>query len=161
MNLEIGRALFLCGSIREVTNKLHHLSARLQGRGKVLFIDTLNSINPHHKAYSSSLQKSILKNIYCVRAEKPYDLLARLKTSDNFIGSKNIRSMLVNPLNMVFIDSNREEVAPLLNNIINAIEMLTEKHNLVTVIGNCPYQNENAMAAAGIILARENVVMVK
>ena len=161
MNLEVGRAIFLCGSIREVTNKLHQLSVRLQGRGKVLFIDTLNSINPHHNAYSGSFQKLILKNIYCVRAEKPYDLLARLRTSDNFIGSKNIRAMLVNPLNIIFADSSREELAPLLNNIINATEMLTEKHNLITVIGNCPYQDENAMTAAGIILAKENIVMVK
>ena len=68
--------------------------------------------------------------------------------------------MLVNPLNIIFEDSDKDEVIPMLNNILDVIYYLTKKYSLVTIIGNVPHQNENVMKAAGLLFSKENVVMV-
>jgi hypothetical protein len=161
MELKIGEPIYLCGNYKDVRNELFSLSVRLQAKyKKILFIDTLNNLNPHHKAYKSISEKEILRNIFCVRAEKPYDLLARLKTTENFIKNKRIRALLVNPLNIIFEDSHKDEIIPMLNNILEIIYYLTKKFRLVTIIGNISHHNENIMKAAAILLAKENVVMV-
>ena len=161
MEFKLGQPVFICGSYKEVRNELFSLSVKLQSKyRKILFIDTLNNLNPHHSAYKFNLEKEILANIYCVRAEKPYDLLARLKTTENFIKNKRIRVLLVNPLNIIFEDSDKDEVIPMLNNILDVIYYLTKKYSLVTIIGNVPHQNENVMKAAGLLFSKENVVMV-
>ncbi|MEK6984373.1 MAG: hypothetical protein AABX33_07400 [Nanoarchaeota archaeon] len=161
MELTIGEPVFLCGNWKSVRDQMYGLSIKMQNKyRKVLFIDTLNTLNPHHRAFSGSSEKMNFKNIFCVRAEKPYDLLARLKTTGNFIKSKRIGALLINSLNIVFIDSDKDEVIPLLNNILDRVYSLTKKHNLATIIGNSPHENENSMLAAGVLLGKENVVMV-
>ena len=161
MEFKTGEPMFLCGNWKEVRSIIYSLSIKLQKEyKKILIIDTLNNLNPHNQIYKSHSQRDYFRNIYCVRAEKPYDLLARLKTTDNFIKNKRIGVLLVNPLNLIFEDSNEDEVIPMLNNILEVIYYLTKKHNLVTIIANVPHENENTMKAAGIILSKENVVMV-
>lgn len=153
--------MFLCGNWNEVRNLIYALSIKLQKKyRKLLLIDTTNTFNPHHPIYSLHSQREVFRNIYCVRAEKPYDLLARLKTTGNFIKTKRIGALLVNPLSPIFEDSDEDEVIPVLNNILDAISYLTRKYSLVTLIANVPHQSENAMKAASIILTKENVVMV-
>lgn len=164
MEFKFGKPVFLCGSCKDVIDELFELSVKLQAvYKKILFIDTLNRLNPNHYAYKSHKshsQKEILRNIYCVRSEKPYDLLARLKTTGNFIKNQRIRVLLVNPLNVIFEDSEKDEVIPMLNNILDVIYYLTEKFSLITVIGNVPHRNENAMKAAALLLAKENAVVI-
>jgi len=161
MELKVGELIFLCGNWKNVRDKMYELSVKLQNKYcKILFIDTLNKLNPHHRVFSYNLEKNYFRNIYCVRTEKPYDLLARLNTADNFIKTKNVKVLLVNSLNLLFIDFNKDEVTPVLNNILDRVYYLTKKHNLVTIIGNSPHENENSMLAAGILLCKENVVMV-
>jgi len=161
MELKAGQPVFICGSYRDVRDELFGLSVSLQCRfKKILFIDTINNLNPHHSAYRSYSEKGIFGNIYCVRSEKPYDLLARLKTTENFIKNKRIRALLINPLNIIFEDSDKDEVIPMLNNILDVIYYLTKKYSLVTVIGNVPHENENVMKAAGLLFSKENVVMI-
>lgn len=161
MEFKIGEPMFLCGNWKNVRNIMFDLSVRMQNRfRKVLFIDTLNAINPHHKAYAGNLETHYFKNIYCVRTEKPYDLLARLNTTDNFIISKGIGTLLINSLNLLFIDSNNDEIVPVLNNILDRIYYLTKKHKLLTAVGSSPHNNEKAMLVACILLCKRNVVML-
>ena len=161
MEFKLGETIFICGSYKDVRNELFSLSVKLQSKyKKILFIDTLNNLNPHHQAFKSYSEKEILGNIYCVRTEKPYDLLARLKTTENFIKNKRIRALIVNPLNIIFEDSDKDEIIPMMNNILEVIYYLTKKYSLVTFIGNVPHENENAMKAAALLLAKENVVMI-
>ena len=161
MQFKVGELTFLCGGWNTVRDKLYRLSIDLQkDRKRVLFIDTLNNLNPHHRFFKGPLQRQYFKNICCVRAEIPYDLLARLKTSDNYIRNNKIGTLLVNSLNLLFKDSQGHEVVPLLNNILEKIDELTRKNNLVTVIGVSPHPDENTMRAAAVLLTQENLVMV-
>ena len=135
MQFKAGEPMLLCGGWNTVRDRLYQLSIDLQkNRKRVLFIDTLNNLNPHHRFFKSPLQKQYFRNISCIRAEIPYDLLARLRTSDNYIKNNKIGALLVNSLNLLFKDSQENEVVPLLNNILEKIDELTKKNNLITVI---------------------------
>lgn len=161
MELKIGEPVFLYGNWKNVRDQMYKLTVKLQSKySKILFIDTLNTLNPHHRAFSSSSDIMNFKNIFCVRTEKPYDLLARLKTTENFIKTKNVKVLLINSLNLFFKDSSSNEVVPVLNHILDKVYYLTSKYNLITVIGSSPHQNENIMKAAAVLFSGKNVVMV-
>ena len=161
MQFKVGEPTFICGGWNKVSDRLYQLSVQLQNnRKRVLFIDTLNNLNPHHRFFKCPLQKQYFRNICCVRAEIPYDLLARLKTSDNYIKNNKIGALLVSSLNLLFKDSQEHEVVPLLNNILEKIDELTKKNNIITVIGVSPNPDENTMKAAAVLLTKENLVMV-
>src|SRR3989338_6798291 len=161
MEFKIGEPMFLCGAWSKVRDSLYESSLYfLNNRKKVIFIDTLNNLDPHSKLYRCHLQKQLFRSIYCARSEMPYDLLARLKTSGNFIENKRIKALLVTSLTILFKDSQDNEIAPLLNNILEIICDISKKHDLVTLIGVSPYPDEKVMKAAAILLGKENVVMV-
>ena len=161
MQFKVGEPMFLCGGWNTVRDRLYRFSIDLQkDRKRVLFIDTLNNLNPHHRFFKGPLQKQYFRNISCIRAEIPYDLLARLKTSGNYIKNNRIGALLVNSLNLLFKDSQEHEVVPLLSNILDRIENLTKKHNLMTIIGVSPHPDENTMKAAAVLFTKENLVMV-
>ena len=61
MRLKEGEIVFLCGEWGKVRDLLYHLSVHMQNsRKKVLFIDTLNVLNPHSKIYKSHMQKEYI-----------------------------------------------------------------------------------------------------
>ena len=161
MQFKVGEPMFICGGWNTVRDQLYKLSIDLQkDRKRVLFIDTLNNLNPHHRFFKRPLQRQYFRNISCVRAEIPYDLLARLKTSDNYIKNNKIGALIVSSLNLLFKDSQEYEVIPLLNHILEKIDNLTRKNNLITVIGISPHPDEKTMRAAAILLTKENLLMV-
>ena len=99
------------------------------------------------------------KNIYCVRTEKPYDLFARLNTSENFIRQKSIGALLVNNLNVMFKDAEDEEIIPLVSHIASKIVDLTERLKLLTLVGVCSYDDSRAMAAAKALIVKDKMII--
>jgi len=147
------------GEWKSVRTKIYELSGYLQKHCKnILIIDTTNSLNPHHFAYNSARQQDIFNKIYCVRTPKPYDLWARLQTTENFIKIKKVEAMIFPSLTLFFEDSDREEISPLLSHVLDKIRYLTKKYSLVTLIGCSPKDNENTMAAFN---ALESKMVVK
>jgi len=126
-----------------------------------LFIDTANSLNPHHPAYKTVKQKHFFRRIYCVRTPKPYDLWARLNTTENFIKLRRIEVLLISSLTKFFEDSDKEEVIPLLTHIMDKVNYLTKRNNLITIIGNSPHDNENSIIASEILLNKEENMVIK
>ena len=134
MEFEEGKPLVLLGDVRVVRKHIHQLSISMQNGGrKILLVDTLNAINPHDKIYMHRFD--LLRNIYCVRAENPYDLSARLGTASSFIQKQQIRVLLINSINHVFADAHKHEIEPLFNIIWDKIKNLGERYDLQIVLG--------------------------
>ena len=134
MEYEEGIPLIMMGDKVDVRRRIHQLSFHLQYNAKkVLLIDTLNAINPHDKVFKEHYDA--LKNVYCVRAENPYDLSARLATASPHIEKKEIKVLLINSLNSLFVDVKPKEIEPLFNIIWLKILELTKRHDLITILG--------------------------
>ena len=148
MQCTIGKPLFFEGSRKDVQDTLFSLAVDLIHQAKtVLIIDTQNCLNHHHAAFFTPSQRLLFRKIYCVRIDKPYDLLARLSTSERFIADKNIDALLITSLSAPFEHAEKEEVLPLLHHLTARIEHITHKHNLMTAIGICPADEETVMMA--------------
>ena len=66
MQFKVGVPMFLNGNWSDVKSKMYALSIYLQKHcTRILIIDTTNSLNPHHPAFDSVIQKKIFKRIYC------------------------------------------------------------------------------------------------
>jgi hypothetical protein len=161
MQFKVGRPMFVYGNWKDVKNIMLELSVELQVHcNKILFIDTANSLNPHHPSFNKINQKSILNRIYCVRTPKPYDLWARLSTTESIVKHKKIEALLINSLSLLFEDSEEDEIMPLLNHILGKIDHLARKYNLITLIGNSPYEDKKVMRASNCLLSRGKTIMV-
>jgi hypothetical protein len=142
----------LHGVRREITNNIHSLAKNFINQNKrVLFIDTINCINPHHKAFQDPNQNIYFNNIFCVRCPMPYDLWARLKTTKNFLKLKKIEVILIPSLSLLFRNANKREIPYIINNILKIISHLTTSQNLITIIGNSPSRDESIMIAFSIL----------
>jgi hypothetical protein len=157
MMLRSGEITFVTGARSRVRRAMAELSVKLQeNEHKILFIDTINSINPHSSSYDKPDQERLFKNIYCVRTPKHYDLWARLLCSESFIRKHGIRVLLINSLSLVFEDAEEDEVNPVLRRILKTIKELTEKHGLVTVVGSSPAESVTVRQAEATIKANTN-----
>ncbi len=155
---EKGRMVLVKGTHREVRDRMAELSVELSRTcEKMLFIDTMNSMDPHHPVYRVPDQESLFKRIYCARTPKPYDLLARLRTAKYFIKRNRIGAVLINSLTLLFEDSDEDEVNPVLRQILAELKELTEENGLITIIGSSPRdavpvrQAEATIKAAGMV----------
>jgi hypothetical protein len=161
MQFKVGIPTFIYGEWRNVKTTMHELSIKLQRKSNnILFIDTTNSLNPHHPVYRSETQKHLFKRIYCVRTPKPYDLWSRLSTTENFIKLRRIEVLLISSLTKFFEDAEKQEVIPLLAHIMDKVNYLTKKYNLTTIIGNSPYDDENVIIASDILFRKEKNLVI-
>ena len=79
----------------------------------------------------------------------PYDLYARLKTSDSFIKKKKIRVLVVTSLSSLFQGAPQSEVIKVLSNIVGLIDSLTLDNDLITLIANpAPTDPSSALASS-------------
>lgn len=127
--MEIGKPRLLVGSKKRVSNTITRLSVKLLPTcGSVLFIDTINHINPYHPAFALPNQREIFERIWCVRTPTPYDLYARLRTAGKFIHKNQIYGMLVN-----FLEE--EEDKHITQAILKQLSEMTLNHSLTTIVG--------------------------
>jgi hypothetical protein len=163
MEFTEGKRIVLTGSRGQMRHVMHYLPTRFYHEGKrVLVVDTINSLNPHHPFFNDQNQENYFDSIYCVRTPLPYDLWARLGTSGKFIKNKKIKVLLITSLSLIFKDMPIEEVEPMLSNILRRIDSLTQRQNLITVIANSPYEEDDSvMLASSILSAESNVLEVE
>lgn len=148
--------MVLSGNLLMVINTVRILSLELQKRFKrILVIDTLNCLDPHSIIYN----RQQLKNIYCVRTPNPYDLIARLGTSESFIAKQKIGAILVNSLSNIFEDTTPYEAEALLKHVLRSLEELAAKHKLVVVVGSSPNDEPGAMKVHQLLKERKAVVI--
>lgn len=162
MELKKGRRVILQGNWRIVRNIIPHLSVEFFHQGeKVLIIDTANSLNPHHSAYNNANQAQYFMNIYCARTPLPYDLWARLKTASSFIKRNEISVLIITSLSLIFRESSTShEIKPLIQNILEQVDFLTQKYNLITLVANSPSDNNKAMKASALLSKESHVVEI-
>lgn len=161
MQFKVGVPMLINGQWNNIRTKIYALSGYLQQHcRRILIIDTTNSLNPHHFAYNSVRQQDIFNKIYCVRTPKPYDLWARLQTTENFIKGKGIEALIFTSLTLFFEDAEEGEVRPLLGHILGKIEYLTKKFNLITLIGNSPSENANVILASETLSNKEKLMVM-
>lgn len=157
MEFKRGRVLILNGNPGELNSFIHYLSAKFcRLKERVLFIDTINSLNLHSSYFGGTNQYYCFKNIFCVRTPLPYDLLARLNSSGRFIKKKKIRVLLINSLSIFFKDSSKSEIGPMVKNILNKIKELTRDNQLITVLANSNLNNEQVMIASNFLSSADN-----
>ena len=157
--LENGEILFLNGNYKEVKNQMAFYSVELSKIcEKILFVDTINCINPHHPVYQIPDQEFIFKKIYCVRTPKHYDLLARLNTARHFIKRRNIGALLINSLTLVFEDATEDEVGPILRQILRVVKELTEEFGLYTIVGQTPRDSITVRQAQATLNVAKKVI---
>ena len=148
MQFEIGIPTILEGDWYELKTRLYALSSQLQKQcRKILIIDTMNSLNPHHFAYNHVRQKDIFNNIYCVRCPKAFDLLARVQSMEGFLEKKRIEAVIVTSLTLIFADNEQREIAPLIHNIMEKLADIAKRHRLVLIIGKSPQADEKVQLA--------------
>ncbi len=156
-----GQQLVVIGSSSKLRQLFHYLPVHFFHQGKkVLILDTTNSINPHHKLFNDSFQKSYFEQTYCVRTPLPYDLWARLQATENFIKKKNISVILVTSLSLIFRDVPINETGLLVKNITEKLKELTLKNNLITIIGNSEDDSDSIMEASYLLSKQDKVVEV-
>ena len=159
---KVGIPLFVYGDISTTTQKLFTCLVELQKSARIkrlLFFDTLNCLDPHFIASSQIQPQQLFKNIYCARTERPYDLWARLNTSEKFIRNFKIEAIIIPSLTYIFKDSEKEEIRPLLSHILRKINHLTRKYNLITIIGNNPHSEEQITIASNYLLYQQTMVI--
>ena len=148
MQFKVGEPLSFEGRSKDIRNQMFELSVDLVRQGKtVLIIDTLNCLNPHHRAFKTPMQRELFRKIYCVRSDKPYDLLHRLSTAEPFIRDKKIDALLITSLCAPFAHAQKEEVLPLLAHLKKLIEFLTKKYYLMTAFGTSHLEEETSRMA--------------
>jgi hypothetical protein len=147
-----GERIILNGERKLLRYMVHQLSVDFYHLGKrILIIDTINSLNPHHPAFDTPFQSQYFDNIYCVRTPLPYDLWARLDTASSFIKNKKITVLLITSLSLLFKEENILEVQSMVFNILKKADSLTKDHNLITIIANSPHKDESVMVAHDIL----------
>ncbi len=152
MQFKVGEPLHIEGRTKEVMDAMFEMSAELVRQGKtILIIDTLNCLNPYHRAFKTPLQRDLFRKIYCVRSDKPYDLLMRLNTTESFIRDKGIDALLITSLSSPFDHAEKEEVLPLLGHLKKRIAFLTQKYNLMTAVGvSSPHEESSRIAVEAL-----------
>lgn len=141
---------------------MHYLTTSFYRQGKrILIIDTVNSLNLHHVFFNDIHQESYFRDICCVRTPLPYDLWARLGTAGSFIKKRGINVLLITSLSLLFKDSPKHEVIPMVKNILHRIDYLTKKYQLITIIANSIIDNESTIIASQLLSQEKNVVEVK
>jgi hypothetical protein len=158
----LGQKTIINGERKILRYLLHQLSAdyTLQNK-RVLIVDTINSLNPHHPVFNTEYQQMYFKQISCVRTPMPYDLWARLETSGSFIRNKHIDVLIITSLSLLFKESPIKEVEPMIFNIFKRIDTLTNKYQLITIIANSQSSDDSAKLAYGVISKQKNVLEVK
>ena len=152
--IKLGQPMFISGDMATVTSRILYYLVDLQktaGLKKILFLDTLNCLNPYSLAKLESQPQEIFKNIYYARAERPYDLWTRINSSEKFIMTHDVEAILIPSLSYIFKDADKEEIAPLISHMISKISAITKKHRLITIIGNTSHQHEQVAFASSLI----------
>jgi hypothetical protein len=145
MQFKKGDRIIINGERRVLKSYIHKIIVNLFAqRKRILIVDTSNSLNHHHPAFNTVKQRLYFDYIYCVRTPMPYDLWARLGSSESFISRKKIDVILFTNLSLLFKEGNKNESLSLANNILKRIDNLTRNHNLVAIIGNSPAHDETA-----------------
>ncbi|MBI2631905.1 hypothetical protein HYW75_02795 [Candidatus Pacearchaeota archaeon] len=161
MEFKRGSVLTLNGNPGQLNSVIHYLSAAFcRLKEKVLFIDTINSLNLHSSYFEGINQHYYFKNIYCVRTPLPYDLLARLNSSGRFIKKKKMSVLLINSLSLFFKDSPKRDVEPVMKNILNKIKELTEENQLITILANSQLDNEQVIIASNFLSVTNKLLEV-
>jgi hypothetical protein len=151
----MGKRVILDGERKSVRSVLHQLAASfclLEKR--VLIVDSTNSLNPHHLAFSGLNQRKFFRRIYCVRTPLPYDLWARLKSAGSFIKNRKIDILIIISLSLIFRDGDVKEVKPMIENIFFEMENLNEKFDVSVIVGNSPSSEEIGMLAYNFLVEK-------
>ncbi|MFH1052855.1 MAG: hypothetical protein V1740_00390 [Candidatus Woesearchaeota archaeon] len=153
IKLQLGRAMPINGTRKEIRRIFLDLCTSLHQNGikRILFIDTINFLDPHKMDLGDLNEINFYDNIFCVRTGLPYDLYARLSTAESFIRYHRIQALLVSSISSVFSGFEKEETHQIVKNILEKINHLTERCNLYTIIGNTTSEEEEVMDAYAVV----------
>ncbi|MFH1316673.1 MAG: hypothetical protein ABII01_04090 [Candidatus Woesearchaeota archaeon] len=153
LNLQLGRAIPINGTRKEIRMIFLDLCTSLYQNGikRILFIDTINFLDPHRMDLGDLNEINFYDNIFCVRTGLPYDLYARLSTAESFIRYHRIQVLLVSSISSLFSGFEKNETKQIVKNILEKINNLTEKCNLFTIIGNTTSDEKDVMEAYDVV----------
>ncbi len=133
---KVGEPIKIEGTIEELRETFLELAVKLTAEGKsVLLVDTIRCMDPNHLAFSTSLQRALFRKLYCLRIDKPYALLYRLRSAGAFIRERKIDVIIITSINALFADPDESEAAALQSHIMENFSRLCGENGLLGIRG--------------------------